>query len=344
MNDISQASKYIQRWPALADPPADFGTIRVSGLFPWLVSRAAGAAIGADRVNFIEAFGISGSVFYAYLKFGIRTVIFSRFRRSECELVTLRTAWICGSEYEWHHHYYLAQMSGFSPETIDRVAQGPEAEGWSPRKRAILRAVDEILSDRSLSGDTRAVLSEYLNTREIAELCILVAHYQMLATYLKALGITPETKEWRGIFRWLRRSDTAGRIMPLGLEKLNKSVINHVARLFAGKIPPFALLTHTGRKSGREYSTPLQGYRRGPLMAFPLGYGERTDWARNLLHSGQGQLRYRGAYFAAVNPVIVDGLEAEELDLPLLARVTSRIMKLMVVTLQEQGVRPPVGR
>ena len=328
--ETARRVEWAKRWPALADRVAELDAARRVGTLPWLASRALGRVIGARRVHFVEALGLPGGLWGAYAPFGARVVLFSRLRRSECELVTLRTAWNCRSEYEWSHHVALSRLSGFSPETVERVAQGPAAVGWSPRKRAILQAVDEIVSDRSLSSEARAELRAHLSARQIADLCLLVAHYQMLATYLKALGVTPEP----GAFRVLRGSEPSGRIMPKGLEKLNKAVVNPVARLFAGKVPPWVLLTHTGRKSGREYVTPLQGYKKNALMAFPLAYGENTDWARNLLGSGRAEVLHKGARFIAVNPVVLDGVQAEEFDVSRFARAASRVVKILVVTLQ----------
>lgn len=62
---------------------------------------------------------------------------------------------------------------------------------------------------------------------------------------------------------------------------------------------PYALLTHTGRRSGRAYRTPLValGSRGGFLV--PLTYGGATDWYRNLRANGRGVLHWRGRDYPA---------------------------------------------
>jgi alkylhydroperoxidase family enzyme len=73
------------------------------------------------------------------------------------------------------------------------VKQGPAAEGWTPRRRTILTAVDELHATRTLSDETWAALrSELPNDRHAIELCLLAGHYEMLAMTINALRIQPE--------------------------------------------------------------------------------------------------------------------------------------------------------
>src|SRR5215204_2099819 len=48
------------------------------------------------------------------------------------ELLILRSAWRCGSSYEWGQHTRLAKAAEISDEEIDRVAAGADAPGWDP--------------------------------------------------------------------------------------------------------------------------------------------------------------------------------------------------------------------
>ena len=44
--------------------------------------------------------------------------------------------------------------------------------------------------------------------------------------------------------------------LPQSLARFNRSVTNHVTGPFAGWLPGFCVVTHKGRKSGREYHVP----------------------------------------------------------------------------------------
>ena len=47
-----------------------------------------------------------------------------------------------------------------------------------------------------------------------------------------------------------------------------------------------AQLTHTGRRSGRTYVTPVGARRAGDLVLIPLTFGNQSDWSRNVLAAG----------------------------------------------------------
>jgi deazaflavin-dependent oxidoreductase (nitroreductase family) len=74
--------------------------------------------------------------------------------------------------------------------------------------------------------------------------------------------------------------------LPRGLAEFNRGVTNRIAGLFAGRLPPFVLLEHRGRHSGRRYTTPLMVFRRPDGYQIALTYGPDADWVRNVLGEG----------------------------------------------------------
>jgi deazaflavin-dependent oxidoreductase (nitroreductase family) len=78
--------------------------------------------------------------------------------------------------------------------------------------------------------------------------------------------------------------------------------LNPVVRPLAGYLPPMALLGHRGRRSGREYQTPVQAYRtpQGYIAAFL--YSDNPEWARNLLAAGTGRMTRAGKHYTIANP------------------------------------------
>jgi alkylhydroperoxidase family enzyme len=86
----------------------------------------------------------------------------------------------------------LGRIAGLSAEEVQRVRQGPEAEGWSSRRRLLLRAVDELHAERTISAGLWDELRLALSERELIELCMLTGHYEMLAMTLNALAVAPD--------------------------------------------------------------------------------------------------------------------------------------------------------
>jgi deazaflavin-dependent oxidoreductase (nitroreductase family) len=89
--------------------------------------------------------------------------------------------------------------------------------------------------------------------------------------------------------------------LPRAIGRLNKVVTNPVARVVAGRLPGFGIITHVGRRSGREYHTPVNVFRRSGGFVVALTYGG-GDWVENVLAAGEAELRTRGDTIHLDNP------------------------------------------
>ncbi len=78
--------------------------------------------------------------------------------------------------------------------------------------------------------------------------------------------------------------------LPRRLAAFNKVVTNPIQGTYAWLIPPWAVLIHDGRRSGRLYRTPVMARRHGEELSVPVLYGTRSDWVRNLLAAGSGRV------------------------------------------------------
>ena len=94
--------------------------------------------------------------------------------------------------------------------------------------------------------------------------------------------------------------------------RFNKRVTNRIQGLFAWLVPPWAVILHRGRRSGREYRTPLFAFRRDRTLVIALLYGRESDWLRNLCDGG-GHVIRAGRTFTVGLPEIVDTSEADRL-------------------------------
>lgn len=118
-------------------------------------------------------------------------------------------------------------------------------------------------------------------------------------------------------------------VMPRWLPRLNKVVLNRIQGLWAWVLPPWAVVVHRGRTSGREYRTPVLAFRRGGRVAVILFYGDHTDWVRNLLTADQGGLVRAGRTHALTHPRVTH--DADGLGPPL--RQASRRFNLLIADL-----------
>lgn len=157
-----------------------------------LFARAAGAVTGTEPPKVFTTLARHPRLFRRWLRFASALMPGGVLRRAETELVILRVAHNCRSDYEWGQHERLAVAAGLAREDVERVRSGPGAGGWSDRQELLLRAADELHAERTISDSLWAELRPVYSDRELIELCMLVGHYEMLAMTLNALGVQPD--------------------------------------------------------------------------------------------------------------------------------------------------------
>lgn len=92
--------------------------------------------------------------------------------------------------------------------------------------------------------------------------------------------------------------------IPRAVARFNRVVSNPIQSRWAGRLPPWAIIEHTGRKSGRTYRTPVLAATRGGRIYIAILYGEESDWVRNLLAAGEGHVIRTWRRYRLVDPRI----------------------------------------
>jgi deazaflavin-dependent oxidoreductase (nitroreductase family) len=98
-------------------------------------------------------------------------------------------------------------------------------------------------------------------------------------------------------------------------KRLANKVVTRVGR--AGRPHSiFAVIEHTGRRSGRQYRTPIRVVEQPGGYIVPLTYGLKTNWYVNL-QARPGQLHWQGRTIPVGDPTIVPiSLAARMFPLP----------------------------
>ena len=94
---------------------------------------------------------------------------------------------------------------------------------------------------------------------------------------------------------------------PRIMRRINRVLTNPLVNNFAGVVPPFAVVHHRGRRTGRAYRTPIVVFPTAQGFVTPLPYGTDTDWCLNLLAAGRCTLETTGQKVAVGRPRIVRG-------------------------------------
>jgi deazaflavin-dependent oxidoreductase (nitroreductase family) len=114
---------------------------------------------------------------------------------------------------------------------------------------------------------------------------------------------------------------------------INERLVNPVQRLWAPWLPPWALVLHTGRRSGAARRTPVLAFGSGSTLAVILFYGSRTQWIRNL-EAGGGAVVRAGRRREIAGLGVVRGPHA---SLPVVARLAARRLPVLVLELDQRA-------
>ena len=127
----------------------------------------------------------------------------------------------------------------------------------------------------------------------------------------------------------------AKRFLPL--RKFNRAILNPITKsIFAGRFRYCSLVHHIGRRSGKEYATPVLAIRKETHIFIPLTYGPDTDWFLNVRAAGTCQVKIMGKVYYAGEPVQVDAQAAAE-AFPNNVRAQIKVDQFLRLTIESES-------
>lgn len=174
------------------------------GLLNWTLLRIGTRRVGGGPIpNVMLTLARHRSLFRPWIWFASRLMPYGKLPAVDSELVILRVAARCGSDYERHHHTALGKAAGLGPEIIEWSAEpagtatpAPTGSGIdAARATTLMLAVDELLDTHDLADETWSTLAALYDENQLIELCMLVGQYAMLAGTLNALRTPLEAGE-----------------------------------------------------------------------------------------------------------------------------------------------------
>jgi AhpD family alkylhydroperoxidase len=170
------------------------GGLRELGPLIWLFTRIAGRVTGTRPPAVFTVLGRGRGLFWGWLHFAGRLMPGGTLPRAHTELVILRVAHLRACDYEFTHHAALGRRAGLTSTDIQRVTIGSGADGWTEDQRLLLSVTEELLATKNLSDRTWRSLRARYADRVILEILLLIGHYDMLATVLLTIGLTPDER------------------------------------------------------------------------------------------------------------------------------------------------------
>ncbi len=145
------------------------------------------ANLGAD--NLMLTMANHPGLMRKWLPFGGKLLFGGKLPARLRELVILRAAWLCGSDYEWGQHCALGREAGLTDDEIARVIQGADDPAWATEDALVLRVADQAVTQRRVDEATWAEVEKLFDVRQQMELLFVPGHYAMLACFLNVAGV-----------------------------------------------------------------------------------------------------------------------------------------------------------
>ena len=159
-------------------------------LAPLLETREAAGVIPAGRVlNIFRTMAHAPKALKAFLTWG--NYILSKkndLPAREREIVILRTGWLCRSGYEWTQHVEIGLRCGLTPEEIDKIKAGSDAD-WSAADTALVRAADELHAAQFISTPTWTALLAHFTEKQAMDLVFTAGQYTQVCMMLNSFGV-----------------------------------------------------------------------------------------------------------------------------------------------------------
>jgi alkylhydroperoxidase family enzyme len=107
------------------------------------------------------------------------------------ELVILRGAQVCSSEYEWAQHLRMARKVGVREAQIAALAAWRTSPEFDARERAALQLAESVTSGR-VSDEVYREAMRHFDHHDYVELSVTAGFYAMVARVLDAMAVELE--------------------------------------------------------------------------------------------------------------------------------------------------------
>src|SRR5215831_12130678 len=113
---------------------------------------------------------------------------------------------------------------------------------------------------------------------------------------------------------------------PRWLARFNLYVTNRILGPLARFVLGLAVVVHVGRKSHRQYRTPVLVFRRGQHFLIALTYGRDSQWVQNVLARCGCDLETTGRTVRLTRPRILH--DPQRKSMPSLIRIFLRLLNV----------------
>lgn len=114
------------------------------------------------------------------------------------ELTILRVAIVNGADYEYQSHVPIGLKAGLTQAQIDALPDWKRSDAFDDADRAVLAYTDSMTKEIHVSDQVFDPLRQYFDARELTELTVTIASYNLVSRFLEAVRIDHEDEPGKG--------------------------------------------------------------------------------------------------------------------------------------------------
>jgi AhpD family alkylhydroperoxidase len=165
------------------------------GLINWVICKIAARSVHAPRMHLFTTLARNKRLFWAWLPYSGVLLGRGRLPKEYTEVVILRVAYNSKCKYELQHHRRIAQKAGIDERMQVAISGSWKSDQLSYHHQALMKAVDNFMFFGEIQGTTMNWLANFLDQRQLVELCMLIGQYSTLASTIHSLGIPLDYQE-----------------------------------------------------------------------------------------------------------------------------------------------------
>jgi len=127
-----------------------------------------------------------------FSQFNIHLLTTSTLPLKQRQIAIMRTAWLCKSNYMWSSHLRTSMNRGLKPDMFRPIQAGAGDPYFTDFERTIIRATEELVNERQVSGASWKALSDEWNNQQMLDFLFTVGGYVAVAGVMRSIGVQRE--------------------------------------------------------------------------------------------------------------------------------------------------------
>jgi len=152
-------------------------------------ARWTGGFLGGAETNpVLTTFAHHPKLADVFSQFNIHLLLDNTLPVKQRQIAIMRTAWLTKAVYMWSSHLNTSMNCGLSPDMFDPVKAGADDPWFTDFEKWVVRATDELVSDRKISDASWNALMKEWNNQQMLDFMFTVGCYVAVAGVMRSTG------------------------------------------------------------------------------------------------------------------------------------------------------------